>query len=74
VAVEKGAHNLATMAKSIALVAEDVAYQVKSGYSQIVTWEELCIIHPKNLNVSPLAVVSQRNQRERMILDLSFAV
>jgi hypothetical protein len=41
-AVEKGAHKSATSDESIALIAEDVAYQVAAGYAQIVTWEELC--------------------------------
>jgi hypothetical protein len=31
-------------------------------------------LRPKNLKVSPLAMVPQRNQRGRMLLDLSFAV
>jgi hypothetical protein len=37
-----GAHKSATSDKSIALIAEDVAYQVAAGYAQTVTWEELC--------------------------------
>jgi hypothetical protein len=73
-AVEKGAHKSATTDESIALIAEDVAYQVKAGYAEIVSWEELCKRRPKNLKVSPLAVVPQRDRRGRMILDLSFAV
>jgi hypothetical protein len=73
-AVHKGAHKSATSDESIALIAEDVNYQVQAGYAEIVSWEELCILRPKNLKVSPLAVVPQRDRRGRMILDLSFAV
>jgi hypothetical protein len=73
-AVEKGAHKSATTDESIALIAEDVDYQVKAGYAEIVSWAELCQRRPKNLKVSPLAVVPQRDRRGRMILDLSFAV
>jgi hypothetical protein len=73
-AVAQGAHQSATTAESIALIAEDVAYQVKAGYAQIISWEELQQLRPRNLKVSPLAVVPQRNRRGRMILDLSFAV
>jgi hypothetical protein len=73
-AVEKGAHKSATSEKSIALIQEDVAYQVKAGYAQIITWDELQQLRPKNLKVSPIAVVPQQNRRGRMILDLSFAV
>jgi hypothetical protein len=73
-AVEKGAHKSATSEESVALIAEDVAYQVKAGYAQVITWEDLKLLRPKNLKVSPIAVVPQRNRRGRMILDLSFAV
>jgi hypothetical protein len=73
-AVKQGAHKSAQSPESIALITEDVAYQVKAGYAQIFTWEELCRMRPKNLKVSPIAVVPQRNRRGRMILDLSFAV
>jgi hypothetical protein len=31
----------ATSEESIALIAEDVAYQVEAGYAQIIEWEEL---------------------------------
>jgi hypothetical protein len=73
-AVEKGAHKSAMTPESIALIEADVAYQVQAGYAEIITWDELCRLRPKNLKVSPLAVVPQRNRRGRMILDLSFAV
>jgi hypothetical protein len=73
-AVEKGMHKSATTPESIELIAEDVAYQVKSGYAEIISWEDLSRLRPANLKVSPLAVVPQRNRRGRMILDLSFAV
>jgi hypothetical protein len=36
-AVEKGAHKSATTNELIALIAEDVDYQVKAGYAQILT-------------------------------------
>ena len=64
-AVEKGAHKSATSDESIALVKEDVAYQVLEGTAQAA---------PKQLKIAALAVVPQRNRRGRMILDLSFAV
>jgi hypothetical protein len=70
----EGRAQSATLNESIALIAEDVAYQVKAGYAEVVLWSDLCKSRPKNLKVSPLAVVPQRNRRGRMILDLSFAV
>jgi len=73
-AVAQGAHKSATSPESIALVAEDAAYQVKAGYTTIVPWETLRHQRPAALKISPLAVVPQRNRMGRMILDLSFAV
>jgi hypothetical protein len=70
--VEKGAHNSATTEELIALIAKDVAYQVKAGYAQVMTWDNLCRLCRENLKVLPLALVPQRNERGRMILDLSF--
>jgi hypothetical protein len=37
-AVEKGAHKSATSEESIKLVQEDVAYQVKAGYAEVIAW------------------------------------
>ena len=73
-AVEQGAHKSATSDESIALVKEDVEYQVKAGYVEVILWKELRRLCPKQLKISPLAVIPQRNRRGRMILDLSFAV
>jgi hypothetical protein len=73
-AVEQGAHKLARSDESIALVKEDIEYQVKAGYAEVIPWKELRRLRPKQLKISPLAVIPQRNRRGRMILDLSFAV
>jgi hypothetical protein len=74
-AVAKGGHKSAMTGKSITqLIVEDVAYQVKADYAQIIMWEELQQTRPKNLKASPLTVEPQRNRRGRMILYLSFAI
>jgi hypothetical protein len=72
--VAKGVHKSATSQESITLIEEDVAYKVKAGYAQIISWEELQRVRPTNLKVSPLAVVPQQNRQGRMILDLSYTV
>jgi hypothetical protein len=51
VTVEKGAHKSATTAESIALIAEDVKYQVKVVYAQVITWTKLCKLQLPNLKV-----------------------
>jgi hypothetical protein len=47
---------------------------VKAGYAEVIAWRDLQKLRPKQLKISPLAVVPQRNRRGRMILDVSFAV
>jgi hypothetical protein len=73
-AIQQGPHKSALTPESIALIEEDVAYQVRAGYAQVVDWETLKENLPPKLKVSPLAVVPQANRRGRMILDLSFPV
>jgi hypothetical protein len=73
-AIQQGPHRSAMTPESIALIQEDVAYQVQAGYAQVVDWEVLKENLPPKLKVSPLAVVPQANRRGRMILDLAFPV
>eukprot|EP00978_Attheya_sp_CCMP212_P013482 scaffold33911_cov40-Attheya_sp.AAC.1 len=61
-------------AEAIALVHEDVKYQVDAGFSRIVLWDDIKHNPPAKLKVSPLAVIPQTNRRGRLILDLSFPV
>jgi hypothetical protein len=73
-AIQQGPHKLALDPESIALIEEDVAYQVRAGYAQVVDWSWLKNHLPPQLKVSPIAVVPQANRRGHMILDLSFPV
>ena len=73
-AVRHGAHPSAQTPDSIALFADDIAYQQRAGFCQVFTWEELKRIRPARLKISPVAVVPQVGRRGRIILDLSFPV
>ena len=73
-AVARGPHPTATTPEAIALFKEDIAYQVKAGFSRVVLWEDLRQLRPANLKISPVAVVPQTGRRGRIILDLSFPV
>lgn len=73
-AVERGPHRSALSTEAMALIHEDVAYQVKAGFSRIVAWDDIKGSLPAKLKISPLAVVPQTNRRGRLILDLSFPV
>jgi hypothetical protein len=73
-AVRRGPHQSALDPASIALVHEDIQYQVDAGFSRVVSWTDLQKLRPSNLKISPLAVVPQKDRRGRLILDLSFPV
>jgi hypothetical protein len=73
-AISQGPHQSALTPESLELIEEDVAYQVRAGYAEVVDWEWLKENPPAKLKISPLAVVPQANRRGRMILDLSFPV
>jgi len=73
-AVERGPHPTALTAEAIELFHDDISYQEKAGFCQVFLWDELRRLQPKNLKISPVAVVPQVGRRGRIILDLSFPV
>jgi hypothetical protein len=73
-AVARGPHRSAMEPENIALVHEDIKYQVDAGFSRIMLWSDLQKLRPRNLKISPMAVVPQKDRRGRLILDLSFPV
>jgi hypothetical protein len=57
---------------NIALVHKDITYlQVDAGFSRIMLWSELEQLRPWSLKISPMAVVPQKDHRDRLILNLS---
>jgi hypothetical protein len=73
-AVARGPHRSALEDDNIELVHEDLQYQVDAGFSRIMLWSDLQKLRPRNLKISPMAVVPQKDRRGRLILDLSFPV
>jgi hypothetical protein len=73
-AVARGPHRSATENENITLVHEDIQYQVDAGFCKVLPWKEVQRLRPKNLKISPIAVVPQKDRPGRIILDLSFPV
>jgi hypothetical protein len=74
-AVEQGPHPTTRAAGDVvALVHENIAYQVKAGFTEVVYWDEIKDRLPAHFKVSPVAVIPQTGRRGRIILDLSFPV
>ena len=74
IAIARGPHPTAMAPDAIALVHEDIDYQVKAGFTEVVYWDEIKDSLPKHFKVSPVAVIPQTGRRGRIILDLSFPV
>jgi hypothetical protein len=72
--IAREAHRSALDPENAATVQEDVQYKAGTGFSQIFTWEEVQKIRPKQLKVSSMAVIHQKDRRGRIILDLSFPI
>jgi hypothetical protein len=73
-AAEKGAHKSATSEKSIALVQEDVAYQLKAGYAKVISCKDLQKIAAQAVEDLPTSCRTATERRGHIILDLSFAI
>ncbi len=53
---------------------EDIEYQVHAGFSKVISWEELKMLRPTNLKISPVACMPQAGRQGCIILDLLFPV
>jgi hypothetical protein len=58
----------------VALVHEDIEYQVKADFTEIVFWDAIKDDLSGHFKVSPVAVIPQTGRRGRIILDLLFPV
>ena len=61
-------HHIAIDLENAITVKEDIQYQVESGLSQNLLWEEVKKSIPQKLKVSPMTVVPQNNRRGWIIL------
>ena len=49
-------------------------YQVNAGFSKVMLWDDVKRLQPRNLKISPVALIPQVGRRGRIILNLSFPV
>ncbi len=73
-AVARGPHPTASTPEALQVFKEDIEYQVCAGFSKVISWEELKMLWPTNLKISPVACIPQAGRRGRIILDLLFPV
>jgi hypothetical protein len=51
-----------------------VDYQVKAGFTKLVSWNSIKDNPPENLILSPVAVIFYKDTRGKILMDLSFPV
>ena len=65
----QGPHPTTIAPDAIALVHEDIDYQVKAGFTEVVYWDEIKDDLPTHFKVSPVTVIPQTGScRGRIIL------
>ena len=57
-AVIRRPHSSALTPEARALIADNIAYQVQAGFSEIMDWDTVKLLAPKNLKVSPFGCYS----------------
>jgi hypothetical protein len=73
-AIEHSPHPTACTPDAHNLFKENITYQVGAGFSNVMLWDDIKRLRPKNLKISLVALIPQGGCRGRIILDLSFPV
>ena len=73
-AIDRGPHVSALIPEAISQLRQEVADKVASGQARVVKWDDIKDNPPKELKISPLAMVPHKSKPYRAILDLSFPV
>ena len=68
-AVKQGPHPTACTADAHTLFKEDIAYQVTAGFCKVMLWDDVKRMRPRNLKISPVALIPQVGRQGRIILD-----
>ena len=71
-AIKRGPHVSAMDPEAMEILAEEVAQKALKGQCRVVLWEAIKKKPPKQLKVSPIAMIPHKSRRFRAILDLSF--
>jgi hypothetical protein len=69
--IKRGNHVSATIKDAIDLIKSDTDYQIKAGFTKLISWETIKDDPSENLKISPVAVIFYKERRGRIIMDLS---
>ena len=73
-AVERGNQVSARKPEAIAAYQEEIKEKITKGQTKVVLWDDIKDNPPKQLKVSPLAMVPHKSRLFRVILDLLFSL
>ena len=73
-AVERGPHVSALEPDAIEQLKGEIAEKVRIGQCRVVEWDSIKENPPRQLKVSPLAMIPHKSRKYRAILDLSFSL
>ena len=71
-ALKRGPHKSAKEPIPAKVLREETMEKVKEGYAKIVRWKDIMHNTPKNLKISPVAMIPHKSRLFRAILDISF--
>ena len=71
-AIKRGPHISAKDPQAAKYLHEQTQEKVTSGFAKIVKWGDIKTNYPKNMKISPVAMIPHKSRDYRCILDLSF--
>jgi len=73
-AIDRGPHQSALSPDTIAQLHDKVHEKVRNGQACLVKWASIQDRLPKELKISPIAMIPHKSRKFRTILDLSFSL
>jgi hypothetical protein len=74
VAIDRGPHVSALFPEAIKQLQVEVKDKVKKGQARVVLWDDIKNDPPKELKISPIAMIPHKSRMFRAISDLSFCL
>ena len=71
-ALKRGPHISAKEPEAIKYLLQETQEKIKGNYLKVVKWGDIKHNHPKNMKISPIALIPHKSRSFRCILDLSF--
>jgi hypothetical protein len=74
VAITRGPHPSALQPAALAQLRQETLDKVGKGQARLVNWDSIRHDPPKDLKISPIAMIPHKSRGFRAILDLSYSI